>query len=368
MGISKRQDGRYCSRFTVRGVHYTCYGRTRKECQAAEMLKRKEIEENRYKRGEELTNTEYFERWMENKSDIKETTLRTDRILFKAAAEIVLDKNGQRFGDVLIVNVEPEHIRIVQKGLRETRTTRTTNDCINLLRSMYKDAVNERALTWNPAAGVRGLKRVEEPARETFHRALTREECRRFLETAQEDSAYYNLYLFLLHTGARVGEAAALRPGDFHRDSVQIVRTVTRTEVGGYAIGDDTKTAAGRRMIPLDEAAMQAVKNQKERNRVIYGLNIEDATKPVFRTVTGKLLTATRLNADIDRICKRAGVEHFTAHAFRGTFATLAIDSGMQPKILQEILGHSDISVTMNLYAHAVDDTKRQQLSAVNWG
>jgi integrase len=71
------------------------------------------------------------------------------------------------------------------------------------------------------------------------------------------------------------------------------------------------------------------------------------------------------VNQDIARICKAAGIEKFTAHAFRDTFATRCVESGMQPKTLQEIMGHTDIAMTMNLYAHVMEETKVSQMQAV---
>ena len=69
---------------------------------------------------------------------------------------------------------------------------------------------------------------------------------------------------------------------------------------------------------------------------------------------------------EIKKICKAAGIAPFTAHAFRDTFATRAIESGMNPKTLQEILGHADISITMNLYCHVMEDTKVRQMNNIN--
>ena len=57
----------------------------------------------------------------------------------------------------------------------------------------------------------------------------------------------------------------------------------------------------------------------------------------------------------------------FTAHALRDTFATRCVESGMQPKVLQEIMGHTNISMTMNLYAHAMDESKIEQIKAVSF-
>ena len=74
---------------------------------------------------------------------------------------------------------------------------------------------------------------------------------------------------------------------------------------------------------------------------------------------------ATPVDREIKRVCKRTGIEHFTCHAFRDTFATRAIEQGVAPRTLQELLGHSDFSLTMNLYGHVLDDTKEKAMNAL---
>ena len=88
---------------------------------------------------------------------------------------------------------------------------------------------------------------------------------------------------------------------------------------------------------------------------------------PVFRATRGGLLKSANVNYDIANCCKTAGIEKFSVHAFRDTFATRCVESGMQVKMLQEILGHTDIQMTLGLYAHAMDDQKQEQLKAVNF-
>lgn len=167
-------------------------------------------------------------------------------------------------------------------------------------------------------------------------------------------------------TGCRIGEAGALEVRDIRKDSIMIYRTVTRTEEGSHKVGEDTKTEAGRRTIPLTGEARKALERQKFITEQIFG-NLENLTDTIFRSPCGKVLNDSSVNSDIKRICRAAGMDYFTAHAFRDTFATRCVESGMQPKTLQTIMGHSDIGMTMNLYAHCMQETKQEQLKAVNF-
>ncbi|MDD5939726.1 MAG: tyrosine-type recombinase/integrase [Lachnospiraceae bacterium] len=376
MGVVKRQDGRFYSRFTVNGKRYTVYGHTMKECREAEANRRAEIESGTYKAGSAVSLDDYFNRWIENKAaTVKEATVRTDRILYGWIKAAPVDAAGDRFGALQVKNIEVQNVRDLQRNLKEGYTTkeggrvrlstRSCNDTLALLRSILKAATFDRIITFNPAEPVKPLKREEPAARDTIHRALTKEETAAFIRAARA-SWYYNLYVFLLNTGCRIGEAAALEVMDINRDTFRICRTVTRAEDGGYLIGRDTKTAAGRREIPILEEARGAVERQKVINAQIFG-RVENLTDTIFRAPRGGIIKASCVNTDIQRICKAAGIHYFSVHALRDTFATRCIESGMQPKILQSIMGHSDISMTLNLYAHAMPQPKEQQLKAVNF-
>ena len=118
--------------------------------------------------------------------------------------------------------------------------------------------------------------------------------------------------------------------------------------------------------------AREAITKQLELNKDLFGhrnitnfpgVDIEE--EPIFRSIHGKVLATNQVDYRIGRICDRAGIERFSAHALRDTFATRAIESGMAPKTLQEILGHSNISITMNLYAHCMEETKRNEMMVV---
>lgn len=381
VGFSERANGLLQYRFTMDKKRYTVYGATVKECRQKELEKRKQVQDGIYKKASKLTVSEYFDRWIANKQGtVKETTIRTDTILLSRMKETPIDKAGTLFGNLKLAAVDVQNVRDLQKALQEKlrtkdkdgkevirkgMTTRAANDSIYLLKAVFKTAMLiDRIIQFNPVEGVKPLKRTEEQARDTIHRALTRQETSDFL-TAAKDSHYYNLYVFLLNTGCRLGEAGALMIGDVSKNNVKISRTITRTEVGGYEIGIDAKTEAGKRTIPMNEEAQQAWKAQKDFNSAIDGaISISD---PVFRAPRGSLIKSANVNADIAKICEKAGIDRFSAHAFRDTFATRCVESNMQVKTLQVILGHTDVSMTLGLYAHVMEDQKIEQLKAVNF-
>ena len=92
--------------------------------------------------------------------------------------------------------------------------------------------------------------------------------------------------------------------------------------------------------------------------------------KNLFCNENGDPLSRARIQREIDQITKRitaAGHEfpHITAHVFRHTFATRAIEAGMQPQVLKTILGHSSLAMTMDLYSHVLPDTKADEMEKI---
>lgn len=368
-GMRYLQDGKRIQyRFTVEGKRYAVYGLDVKECYQKAETKEQELSEGQYKKAKALTISEYFDRWIEAKEKtVKETTIRTNKILFKIASGMVIDGNGNTFGNLKVVDIEAQNIRDVQdKMIQAGKSTRTVNDTVSLVKGVLQCAVDvDRIITWNPAAGIKRIRRTEPAARDTYHRALTIEETKAFFKAAKErESWYYNLYCFLIDTGLRCGEAGAIQNSDISGKVIHVSKTVTRTAEGTYRIGDEAKTKAGTRDIPIRPLARQAIDGQREINRLLNN-GITGINDTLFKSPRGYLLSDTVVNQDIARICKAAGIEKFTAHAFRDTFATRCVESGMQPKTLQEIMGHTDIAMTMNLYAHVMEETKVSQMQAV---
>ncbi len=363
-GCVKRKDGRLQYRFTVNGVRYTVYGWNAAEIREKEKKKREEIETGLAARGRTVKLRDYVTRWIENKEGtIKDSSIQTYKKSFPTILDVQI---GQKcFGDMRLIDIETQDIRAVQKALAHRNTIHTTNHYIGLLSSVMHSAVSvDRIITFNPVEAVKPLRDTRPSARENIHRALSKEETNAFFEHCG-DSWYKPLFRFLLLTGCRIGEAGALQVRDVHREEIAILRTLTNTGEG-VTIGDSTKTESGRREIPLSDELREVITEQRRRNALFFG-SVESVTDTIFKSIRGGVFYNMTINTEIRKICDQAGIEPFTAHAFRDTFATRCVESGMNFKTLQTIMGHADIRMTMNLYAHVMKDTKREELQAVNF-
>ena len=97
----------------------------------------------------------------------------------------------------------------------------------------------------------------------------------------------------------------------------------------------------------------------------MFGESIISMNDRYFKAIRGGLISSAELTRDIAATLKDTGIEYFTPHAFRDTFATRAIEAGMNPQTLKVILGHSSYSMTMDLYAHVMENTKQKEMDLI---
>ena len=365
--LKKRQDGRLCRTFRYNGKRRFVYGYTVQELAQAEYDLRTKLNQSTEDR-ENPTLNEYYKRFTKNrKSKVKESTIRCQGYQFKNCADIPVDDTGLKLGEMRIQDIKPYDIQTVQAALEKTdRTTETVNNCMAHLSHVFNAAVRDETIDRNPCKCIERVKRTEKPARDTIHRALSEKETKAFFEAAK-GSYYENMFKLMIQTGIRVGEMAAISLFDVDdkKMMLHINKTVTRDEIGAYGVGSTPKTDAGNRDIPLTDQALKSIEAQKTLNKQIFG-NVSYST--IFRSAEGALLREYQVNREIKRICKRIGIEKFTCHALRATFATRFIEQRPQDyKVLSEILGHSNIKITLNLYTHVMKESKVAAMQAVKF-
>lgn len=175
------------------------------------------------------------------------------------------------------------------------------------------------------------------------------------------------LWRLALLTGMRRGELLGLRWQDIDLDSgtLAVRRTLSRGIGGTWELGTP-KSAAGRRSIALPVLAMDALRRHRSRQReqrLRLG-PVWELTDVVFTNETGGPLHVNTLTRRYERLVATAGVRRIRFHDLRHTSATLLLSLGEHPKIVQERLGHSSISMTLDRYSHVTKDMQRGAANA----
>lgn len=361
----EKADKRLSASFSFGGKRYFIKANSKAELEEKKYQKRRELEQGAQDR-ENPTLNKYYERFTDHRrKKVKESTIRCQSFQFRNCADVAIDKTGRTLGEMRIRDIRPYDIQMVQAELEKSgRKTQTINDNLAHLSHVFNAAVKDETIDRNPCKCIENLQRTELRARETIHRALSKEETSKFFEAAK-GSYFENMFKVMIQTGVRVGELGALSVFDVDskENMLHIHKTVTRDELGRYYVGDTPKTDAGNRDIPLTNQVFKAIEAQKEMNRLVHGNVVYDT---IFRSAEGALLREYEVNREIERICRRTGIERFTNHAFRATFATRFIEQRPQDfKVLSEILGHSNIKITLNLYTHVMTDSKVKAMKAV---
>lgn len=234
-----------------------------------------------------------------------------------------------------------------QKGKQVPLAARTINKTLTVLKMICKDAVEQRALTSNPSAGV---KQVRDLSREDGDamRILQPEEIDRLLQAADEEP-YRTLYLLAVHTGLRRGELLGLHWGD---TDLQARRLHVRRSLGRVRDGDryvvreaPLKTRYSRRMIEdLSPAVIEAL--------LVLPAGDDPRCDSLFRSRAGGPMDPDNLDRAFKRHLDLAGLPEMRFHDLRHTHASLLIAAGVHPKAIQARLGHASITTTLNTYGH----------------
>lgn len=328
-----------------------------------------------------------FDRYLTLKKNIRNTT--------RAGYEYMYNQFVRKgFGEKKIKDIKYSDVKFFYNYLIEEKhlSIRTVDNVHVLLHPTFQMAVRDSIIRINPSDGVMAELKKNIGKNAGVREALTVPEQKAFLEFVREHPVYskwYEVFVVLLGTGMRVGELCGLRweDLDFENREISVNHTLVydyiRSKKGdgeAYSISKP-KTAAGIRTIPMLNSVYDAFVSVKE-YQTKNGFNktvIDGYTGFVFKNKYGNCLSGQNINEAIERITadynnieeiesrreKREALllPKFSCHVLRHTFCTRLCENESNLKVIQIIMGHSQIETSLNIYAHVTESKKKESFA-----
>lgn len=247
---------------------------------------------------------------------------------------------------VLLRDLGPAEIAVAVAEAQRTHKPNTVRQARRVLSACLNGAVAMELLDRNPVVKVKPPK-----AGTDARRFLTAAEVRRLLAAAAGTEWHLPLWV-LAETWMRLGEVQALQWGDVREDGIRIERTA-RASAGGYVIGDGAKTTTSVRVIPITRELAAALDGSRA------GLS-PHPNRLVFDDGFGGMVNRDALRRALAGFCRTARVPLTTPHGLRHAGPSMALASGVDPKVVQERMGHASSAFMLDRYAHTNPEQHRR--------
>ena len=359
--VYQRKDGRWVASILLEnGKRKSMYCKTQQEAIKVARKVNNDKDQGMLISTEDQTLSTFLTTWLQ---DTAQPRLR-DRTYLRYRELIELHVLPM-LGKVKLQKLSPQHLqKLYNKKREEGYAPQTIKHIHRVLHRALNDALKWDLVAKNVCNAV-DAPRV--PKQEM--KALTPEQAQQFLEAAKGDP-FEALFVLALTTGMRRGELLALQWADidFVHGILQVRRTITRLPNRGFVVSEP-KTTKSRRAIQLTELAVDALKRHRTKQhetRLKVGMAWQSQDWVFCTDVGTPLEPTTMLRSSFWPLLAKAGVPKIRFHDLRHSAASLLLSMGTHPKIVQELLGHSNISMTLDTYSHTIPSLQADAMSRLN--
>lgn len=354
--ITRRRDGRWEARFTDGRGRSCLYGKTRAEVAAKLREAQRARDAGRVAAADRQTVAAYSMQWLETVAP------NVDRDTRDRYAELLRIHVLPDLGHVELAKLTPEDLeQLYARRLAAGAAPMSVRHVHSVLYAMLGRAERRGSVHRNVAALVKPPKAVRRDMR-TFDEA----EYARLLNAVAGDRLE-SLYVVAVTTGMRLGELAGLRwrDLDLEKAMLQVQQTVSWHKVGWSF--DEPKTRKSRRRIELARVTVESLRKHRARQleeRLRVGAAWQDHDLVFSNEVGGPLDGSNLLQRSFYPLLKRAQLPRIRFHDLRHTAATILLGRGVHPKIVSEMLGHSSVAITLDVYSHVIPTMQREAATA----
>lgn len=389
-GESQRPNGTYDYRWTGRdGKRHAVYAKTLEELRAKEA----QIENDRFDgikaEARYVTINEMFTLWCQVKRGLKNNTFENYKYMYNIFV-------WPTFGKSRISTLKKSDVKRFYNQLVDDRQIKasTMENIHTVLHQVLQMAVDDNYIRSNPSDGVLKELKQSHVFKTEKRRGLTKPEQELLLDYLKNHQLYnhwYPIFAVMVGTGLRVGEVAGLRwcDIDLEEEIIDINHTLVyydhrdpSSKQGCYFNVHTPKTENSKRQVPMLGFVKEAFLMEREHQKsmgIECRVTIDGYTDFIFLNRDGGTFYQGTLNKTIRRIIRDCNDEvlqkgeedpvllpHFSCHSLRHTFTTRMCEAGVNIKVIQDALGHADISTTLNIYADVTKDLKKKEFAGLD--
>ncbi len=386
-GEYEKSDGRYAFRYRTRdGKVKWLYAQRLSKLRVMEARVMYHEYLNISEKIRDLTLNDQFELWISGKLQLRESTKASYRFLYDTYIRYSLGK--ELLDDISTFRIKSHYTSLV---VDRRISVETVSHIQNVLYQVFQSGVEREVICYNPATNACKEFKRSHSKHVSKRPGLYKYQAVALLDFLKRDRGYgrwYPLIYLFIYTGLRLSEMAGLRWSDvdFDKKVVDVNHTVIYC-TRGYGNASfhvfPPKTTSGYRNIPIGMGAIEALDMEKEyqnKSGVSCTKTIDGYNGFIFSNRFGGIITQSSVNRALERIVLAFNnhcfkdtkgediiIPKITSHSLRHTFANILCEENVNVKVVQTLMGHSDIETTMNIYTKVHGDFLMREYMEKVW-